>query len=94
MSLKLSDEIRYHLKMICTYDDPSRSPGKGVKEGDHMQRLGVLQGFEIIKYPSFVEVRKAQGERTTSMQYLRGFESVLGNSAAASRFGQRRQARD
>jgi len=33
-----------------------------VKEGAHIKNLGVLKGFDIIKYPSYVEVRKVYKE--------------------------------
>lgn len=33
---------------------------KGTKVGSHTDSLGVLKGFEIIKYPSFVEVKKVE----------------------------------
>lgn len=41
--------------IICPH---TLKTGKGTEENSHITELGVMKGFKLTKYPSYIEVRK------------------------------------
>ena len=56
-----------------------------MKPGDHKQVLGVLKGFEIVKYPSYVDVRKVwdQEDLDTKSAFQSAAEAADAATAAS-----------
>ncbi|CAD7949250.1 unnamed protein product [Amoebophrya sp. A120] len=57
---RVSQEKIYSDKIIG--EEKYMESRKGIEIGDHKKSFGVLKGFEIIKFPTYVEVRKIYSE--------------------------------
>ncbi|CAD7961881.1 unnamed protein product [Amoebophrya sp. A25] len=80
---RVSQERIYADKIIS--EEKYLEKCKEIHTGDHKKSLGILKGFEIIKFPTYVEVRKVynEEEKASKPQFvLKGSEEKAPESRA------------